>query len=209
MLIVVARLTKALITFKIPTAASYPTVKPGGYILASSLKKPERFNLICFYNNDPIFGRQISMYRLCGVGGDVVEIRNGVLYVNNQDADSKLRLAHTYMIPQSEILKLDSLSEFEQLYNGGGDSLQGALADQLIRDRKIIARRIFKPAGEKEEGIHRVFGNGPVNSDNLGPIVVPKGKYFLLGDNRDYANDSRYQGFIDAKEFVATVISKK
>ena len=208
-LILIARITKALITFTVPTGSGYPTVKPGNYILASSLKKPERFDLICFYNNDPIFGRQISMYRLCGIAGDIVEIRNGVLYVNNQEADSKLRLAHTYMIPQSEMSKLDSLPEFAQLYRGGGDSLQGPIDDQLIRDRKIIARRTFKPAGEKEEGISTEFGDGPVNSDNVGPIVVPKGKYFLLGDNRDYARDSRYQGFIDAKEFVATVISKK
>ena len=99
--------------------------------------------------------------------------------------------------------------EFLQPYNNGADSVQIAVDDWMIRDKKVIARRTFKPISEREEGIHRVFGNGPVNSDNFGPIVVPKGKYFLLGDNRDYAQDSRYQGFFDAKEFVATVISKK
>ncbi len=204
----VARMTNVLQFYRSPSTANAPSIQHNELLFASSLVKPKRFDFICYRADLPMMGRQIVTHRLCGLPGDTIELRNGDLFVNGKNADEQLSLTHNYRLSAHDFARLKEHLKIEEYWveRISPDSVELPLSDAFIREHQVPAYRklVDEP---KDESIAKLFG-GHANQDRLGPVIVPKETYFVLGDNRHHTQDSRYLGFIDRSQTVATVLGK-
>lgn len=207
---IIGRLTNALQLFSTSTTSNYPTIKSGEMYFGSNLIKPKRFDFICYYAYAPEVGRRIWTHRLCGLEGDKIEIKSGNLYVNDQSVDDKLSLSHSYLITATELSKVKQIGEVDDasIQQISYDTMVTYLSDQIVSSNNIKAVRQILPKDYKDQFISILYSS-EWNQDNFGPLIVPKNKYFVLGDNRLYSQDSRYLGLIDETNYVATVLGRK
>ncbi|MCX5683699.1 MAG: signal peptidase I [Planctomycetota bacterium] len=73
-----------------------------------------------------------------------------------------------------------------------------------VHEQRYVKRVIGRPGDEIELRGNRLIVNGRAveSRSDFGPVTVPEGQYFLMGDNRDQSLDSRYFGFVERDRIV-------
>jgi signal peptidase I len=79
-------------------------------------------------------------------------------------------------------------------------------------DTLEIKDKVVYVNGKRMEDPHAFFAEDTVipgffsQRDTFGPITVPKGSYFCMGDNRDRSLDSRFWGFVKNEDLVGRAL---
>jgi signal peptidase I len=182
MILIVSSLRSALADWNdVPTGSMKPTIQEGDRVvvnkLAYDLKIP--FTTLAVLKwDDP-------------ARGDIVVLFSPV--------DGTRLVKRVVAIPGDKVEMRDN-----QLFVNGRMAKQSPIA--------IVSSDDYGPAYVAEEDLygrnHQLMLTPEIPAvRSFGPVEVPAGNYFVLGDNRDNSNDSRFIGFIERRRIVGRAVA--
>lgn len=190
------------------TIANEPNLKLNSKVLVSNLVAPKNGNFIVYNYKDDFSGKQMRIHRLYGKENDTVQIVNGIVYLNNVDVDKAIDHIHFYQINREEYLKIklaEKIPDDNLGFQIDNNKVKVLLADSVAKKYGLTSNRLIENREETDKYIQKIFKKN-WNKDNFGPLIIPAGKIFVIGDNRDNSEDSRFVGLINASEIVGVII---
>ena len=186
--------------FKIPTSSMVPTLLVGDLILVNKytygvrlpilnkkiidVNDPQRGDVMVFkYPKDM---SQDFIKRVIGIPGDKIVYENKRLTVNG----------HVVTYTQMD----------DYLDDDGGLNYHKQYLENLPEKKHRILNRESMPSvnlAGVDDFPHR---DACEYSQDKFTCIVPEGNYFMMGDNRDNSQDSRYWGFVPNKNIVGKAI---
>jgi signal peptidase I len=184
--------------FRIPSGSMMPTLLAGDFILVNKytygirlpvadkkvidVNDPRRGEVMVFhFPEDPSVD---YIKRIVGIPGDLVEYRDKRLSINGQ--------------PLS--YRENGTFSFE---TGGLNFVTGIVYQEKLGDREHATMTIPGIPGFIQEQLKTFpYQEDCTYNEDSFACRVPQGHYFMMGDNRDGSNDSRYWGFVPERYIV-------